>query len=226
MPEEINRLLTDRLADVNLCCTGKNYSTMQSEGYGTSITSAIYHTGDLMLDAFNKLGSSSQSVVNEKEYVACTVHRAANISNTNALHQIVDALNIINKKIPVIVPLHPHTKKMMKTFGCNPSFTILEPLGYADMKSFLTSASYIITDSGGTCREAYFLHKKALIVMDKPFWPEIVEDNCAVSTGADTKLIIDNFLALPTLPANFTRNIFGDGNASVKIKKILSTLHN
>lgn len=225
MPEEINRLLTDRLADINLCCTQKNFSTMKSEGYGASIPSAIYHTGDLMLDAFNKLGTGNFNNYTS-EYVACTIHRAANISNSIALHEIVDALNSINEKIPVIVPLHPHTKKMIENFGCKPLFKVLNPLGYLDMKSFLSSADFVITDSGGTCREAYFLHKKSLIIMDKPFWPEIVEENCALSSPADKQLIIERFFALPDLKSNFNTDIFGDGNAAFKIKAILQKLIN
>jgi UDP-GlcNAc3NAcA epimerase len=224
MPEEMNRLITDRLADINLCCTAQNYATMKSEGYGTSISSALHYTGDLMLDAFNKLGISNRTIVNKNEYVAATIHRASNIGNSNNLHEIIDALNTINKKIPVIVPLHPHTKKMIGNFDCKPLFKTLPPLGYLDMKSFLSSANFIITDSGGTCREAYFLHKKTLIIMGKPFWPEIIEANCALSAPADKELIVKQFFALPNLQPNFNGNIFGDGNAAAKIKKILSGL--
>ncbi len=226
MPEEINRLLTDRLADINLCCTARNYATMQQEGYGTTIPSKMYLTGDLMLDAFNKLGMSSKAIVQDKNYIACTIHRAANIGNEEALHNIINALNIIHKDLPVIMPLHPHTKKMMEKFDCKALFTILDPLSYRDMKSFLSGASYIITDSGGTCREAYFLEKKSLIIMNKPFWPEIIEDNCALSVSAQCDVIIKKFVALQDLQPNFTNHIFGNGEAAASIKKILLGLNN
>jgi len=222
MPEEINRLLTDRLADINLCCTEKNYATMQAEGYGTAIPSKIYLTGDLMFDAFNKLPANINPVTKEKKYVACTIHRAANIGNKETLSEIVYALNQVHKTIPVLMPVHPHTKKMLETFGCKPDFQLMAPFGYLDMKAFLSSAEFIITDSGGTCREAYFRGKKSVIVMDKPFWPEIIEADCAISASANSKVILDAVEALQQLTAKFDGAIFGKGNAAGQIRAILS----
>ena len=117
-----------------------------------------------------------------------------------------------------------NTKKMMGEFSCKPLFKIIEPLGYPGMKSFLAGAEFVITDSGGTCREAYFLHKQALIVMQKPFWPEIIEHNCALSCSSDTAEIVKKFFSLPGLKGNFKAPIFGDGNAAVKIKRILAAV--
>ena len=224
MPEEINRVLTDRLADINLCCTDRNFSTMKAEGYGTSIGSKVYLTGDLMLDAFNKLERSNKKIVPENNYVACTIHRAANINNSDNLHQIIAGLNEINVTIPVIVPVHPNTRNMIEKFGCKPAFRMLTPLGYPDMKSFLAGASFVITDSGGTCRESYFLHKQVLILMEKPFWPEILENNCGLSSASDKKEIVKKFFALPGLKGNFEASIFGDGNAAGKIREILAVI--
>ena len=224
MPEEINRVLTDRLADINLCCTARNFSTMKAEGYGTSIDSKVYLTGDLMLDAFKKLERSNKKIVPENNYVACTIHRADNINNSDKLHQIIAGLNEINVTIPVIVPVHPNTRNMIEKFGCKPAFRMLTPLGYPDMKSFLAGASFVITDSGGTCRESYFLHKQALILMEKPFWPEILENNCGLSSAADKKEIVKKFFALAGLKGNFETGIFGDGNAAGKIREILAVI--
>ncbi len=224
MPEEMNRVLTDRLADINLCCTGKNYSRMLAEGFGNSIATDIHLTGDLMLDAFIKLHKSEKRIIVEDKYVACTIHRAASINNSESLHEIIAALNLIHEQIPVVVPLHPHTKKMMATFGCQPVFKILDPLGYPDMKLFLSVATAVITDSGGTCREAYFLSKKALVVMENPFWPEIIEAGCALAVPPKKEMIVNSFFELPRLQADFAGQIFGDGHAAVKIKEILAAL--
>ena len=225
MPEEINRIITDRLADINLCCTARNFATMQAEGYGSSIKSGVYLTGDLMLDAFNKLGNNiNKKIVPEKNYVACTIHRSANINNRNNLHQIIDALNEINTTLPVIFPVHPNTKKMMEKFDCRPAFKILEPHGYSAMKSLLAGADFVITDSGGTCRESYFLKKPTLIIMDKPFWPEIIAHNCALSCAAGKEGIINNFYSLADLKGDFSTAIFGDGNAAAKIREVLQEI--
>ncbi len=224
MPEEINRVITDRLADINFCCTAGNFANMQAEGYGTSIQSAVYLSGDLMLDAFNKLSNHTLNIVSEKNYVACTIHRSANINNPNSLHQVIDALNEVNASMPVILPVHPNTKKMMEQVVCNPAFKILEPLGYAAMKSLLSGADFVITDSGGTCRESYFLKKPTLIIMDKPFWPEIIVAGFALSSAEEKEYILNNFAALGNLSGNFSTPIFGDGNAAVKIRQVLQEL--
>jgi len=223
MPEETNRVLADGLSDINLCCTARNYATMLSEDDGSG--RQLYLTGDLMLDAFKKIAASNKKMVAAGSYVACTIHRAANINHHPNLHQIIEGLNQIHTDIPVVVPVHPNTRKKMTEAGCKPLFNMLDPLGYPDMKSFLAGSSYVITDSGGTCREAYFLQKPAVVVMDNPFWPEILENGCALSSPASKDALVKNFFRLATLRGNFEEAIFGDGNAAGKIKEILAAIH-
>ena len=222
MPEEINRILTDRLADVNYCCTEHNFMTMQNESYGATIKSELLFTGDLMLDAFLKIPPTSTKITEQKKYIVCTIHREANLASKQKLANIIRALNKIHETTPVIVPLHPHTKKRMKEYGLTADFTLLQPLGYADMKALLSGAEYIITDSGGTSREAYFLNKKSLVVMDHPFWPEIINANCSIQTSTETTAIINNFNLLPALQPDFTTNLFGNGDAAENIRKHLT----
>ena len=217
MPEETNRILTDRLADVNYCCTEFNLQTMVNEGYGNSIPSETLLTGDLMLDAFLKIEPSPQKVITENDYVVCTIHREANLISKEKLTNIINALNSINKNIPVVMPLHPHTQKRMAEYGLKGTFKILEPLGYPAMKNLLQHSSFVITDSGGTSREAYFLKKKSLIIMDKPFWPEIMEANCSINTVAVENIIVENFNKLNNLTSNFDTAIFGNGRAAENI---------
>jgi UDP-GlcNAc3NAcA epimerase len=217
MPEEINRILTDRLANVNYCCTQHNLDIMLLEGYGKIITTEALLTGDLMLDAFMKIQASDKKIVEQNEYVVCTIHREANLSSKENLQQIFNALNKINNDIAVVMPVHPHTQKRIKEYGITANFTTLPPLGYPNMKQLLSKATYIITDSGGTSREAYFLKKKSLIVMDTPFWPEILEQNCSLNTKANETEITEKFNSLNSLQSNFDTHIFGDGNAAEKI---------
>jgi UDP-GlcNAc3NAcA epimerase len=217
MPEEINRLITDRFADTNYCCTFKNYQTMLAEGYGDSIDSRVIQSGDLMYDAFLKIPVTSKKIVDEKNYIVSTIHRVANILSKENLSAIVDALNKIHREIPVIMPLHPHTEKRIMEYGLRPAFSILSPLGYPEMKSLLAESSYVITDSGGSAREAFFCGKKSVVVMEKPFWPEIMEVSCGINTAADTTKIINAFYQLPSLASNFQTPIFGSGNAAQTI---------
>ena len=226
MPEESNRILTDRLADVNYCCTTHNLKTLQQEGYSKFIRSDLLLTGDLMLDAFMKIEASTQNLVKEKEYVLCTIHREANLSSKENLKNIFNALNKINIDVPVVMPLHPHTKKRMDEFGIKPTFKILEPLGYPSMKGLLQNSIYIITDSGGTSREAYFLKKKSLIIMDNPFWQEIIEEKCSLNTAAVQNDIVENFIKLESLHSNFSTSIFGTGKAAENIHDHLKVYFN
>ena len=128
------------------------------------------------------------------------------------------------KKPEVIVPLHPHTAKRLKEYHIETKFTTIEPLGYREMKRFICDADYVITDSGGASREAYFAKKKSLIVMEYPFWPEIVEANAALHCGANKEAIINKFHSLLTLQPDFETEVFGDGKAAIKIAEHLKTL--
>ena len=222
MPEEINRIITDRLADVNYCCTTNNFETMQQEGHDGAIKNDLKLTGDLMLDAFLKIAPLESKIVDHLKYIVCTIHREANILSMANLTNIIEALNKIHTITPVVMPLHPHTKKRLEEYSLKANFDVLQPLGYADMKALLSGAEYIITDSGGTSREAYFLQKKSLVIMDHPFWPEIINEKCSLQTAAESNSIIQNFNLLPNLQPDFTTNIFGIGNAAENIRKHLT----
>lgn len=224
MPEEINRLLTDRLAQVNYCCTELNYSNLQAEGYGKAIDNTVLQTGDLMYDAFLQTGIAATPPTTSTGYIACTIHRAGNITNPVLLHNIITALNSIHRQQEVIVPLHPHTAKRMAAFGLEPAFTTIAPLGYLEMKRFLQEAALVITDSGGTARESYFFKKKSLVVADHPFWPEIIQAGAALHCSARDNDMIQALSQLQSMDASFDLPLFGKGDAALNICHHLSTL--
>jgi len=217
MPEEINRLLTDRLADTNYCCTERNYSTMIAEGYSSAIKNSLILSGDLMYDAFLKIPSSSKKPTDVTNYVAVTIHRAANIISKENLSAIIKGLNRIHKDIPVVMPIHPHTKRRMNEYNLSAEFISIDPLGYPTMKKLLLDSSYIITDSGGAAREAFFCKKRSLTVMNNPFWPEIVDAGCTIKVSVDH--LYKSFSKLSSLSPDFETAIFGNGNAAEIIKK-------
>lgn len=224
MPEEINRILTDRLSAVHYCCTENNKQNLINEGYGAAIPSEVLWTGDLMLDAFLHIAPSDKNIISTKKYIACTIHRAANISDKKNLQQIVSALNEIHGETEVVIPLHPHTRKRLKEFGIDLECTIIDPLAYKEMKRFIMDADLVITDSGGACREAFFAGKKSLIIMEHPFWPEIIRAGAALNSGPDKDAIINSFNQVHRLQPQFDINIFGDGNAAKIIAKHLNAL--
>ena len=222
MPEEINRVLTDRLADVNYCCTQKNYTTLLNEGYSKSISSKIFLTGDLMYDAFIKVQDLGITKTNAGPYIAATIHRVANILNKTHLSNIIEALNDIHKEVPVKMPLHPHTKKKLEEFGLVPNIDIIAPMDYFSMHHFVKQAQAVITDSGGVSREAFFAQKPSLIIMADPFWSEIMDAGCGIQSPADKDAIIKNYKKLIELQPNFNQPIFGSGNAAQKIHQIIN----
>lgn len=226
MPEEINRLLTDRLADINFCCTQQNLDNMLAEGYGSSIHSATLLSGDLMLDAFLQIEANSEGLSLPKEFVLCTIHRAANLGNENNLRNIFAALDQLHKNIPVMLPLHPHTKKKLEAYGIGANITILPPVGYPQMKALMQACSFLITDSGGSCREAFFSKKPSVIIMDKPFWPELIEAGAALRSDADANAILQNVTLINTLSPVFDLSLFGNGKAADNIQQALLSYFN
>jgi len=223
MPEEINRIVTDRLANVNYCCTQSNYQTLIAEGYSTAINSKAFLTGDLMFDAYKKaenLITIPNSDLNY-DYIVASIHRADNIQNPIHLDEIIQALNIINKQVPVKMSLHPHTRKKLLESGIVADFQLLEPLSYLKMHSLIKNAQSVITDSGGVSREAFFAKKKSLIIMSNPFWQEIIHANCSINTSADTESILSNFENVKKLQPDFSPTIFGDGHAATNILKVI-----
>lgn len=219
MPEEINRVLTDRIADTNYCCTKRNLSSMMAEGYSSAIKSRLILSGDLMFDAFLKIPSSNKKPIDLNNYVAATIHRAANILSKENLSEIIKGLNRIHKGIPVVMPIHPHTRKRINEYNLSAEFITIDPLGYPAMKRLLSDCSYVITDSGGAAREAFFTKKRSLTVMENPFWPEIIEVGCSVKVTPSADHLYRSFSKLSSLTPDFESAIFGNGNAAQIIKE-------
>lgn len=214
MPEEINRILTDRLANTNYCCTKRNYSTMTAEGYSSAIKSRLILSGDLMYDAFLKIPSSNKKTIDITNFVAVTIHRAANIRSKENLTSIIKGLNRIHSEMPIVMPIHPHTRKRMHEYNLRAEFITMDPLGYPAMKRLLSDCSYVITDSGGAAREAFFSKKRSLTVMNNPFWSEIIDAGCSIKTSPSAAQIYESFSKLSSLLPDFETPIFGNGNAA------------
>ena len=152
--------------------------------------------------------------VSKDNYLLCTIHRKANTANKSILSHIIEALNEINKEIPVICPLHPNTKKQIEVNQINSEFTIIPPVGYLDMQYLVQNAAYVITDSGGVQREAFFAQKPTLIVMESPFWPELLENGCVINCTGEKKAILNSFWELKKKDKTFTPAVFGNGHAA------------
>jgi len=228
MPEEINRILTDRVSSLLFCPTKEAVNNLNNEGIGHCKTNTkVVLSGDVMLDGaifYKKLAQKPTDLKLANNFVLCTIHRAENTDNTGRLVQILSALNEIALTKQVILPLHPRTKKVIETFNLDTSnLTISNPVGYLNMVWLINNCSLVITDSGGLQKEAYFYNKRCLTTRDETEWGELVKIGANVLVGADKSKILCNFNSSYNNAelVNVYNNLFGVGNASHIIVKEL-----
>lgn len=229
MPEEINRVVTDHISSLLFCPTEKAVDNLEKEG----ITKGVHFVGDVMYDLFARMRESldinatlsSYSLVRGR-YVLATLHRDFNTDDRKRLKNILEAMNEVSKKIKIVLPLHPRTRKAISVNGYEDlikDITILDPLPYSDMMSLLIGSKKAITDSGGLQKEAYFAGVPALVMMHDTGWIELVEAGWNVLVDANKELIIDKAFSHEP-PVNSPENLYGDGRAGERIANRLSIL--
>lgn len=228
MPEEINRILTDRISKVLFCPTDIAVSNLNNEGFQT-MPLEIVQCGDVMLDAamyYSNFSDKKAKVIrgfNLNQFVLCTIHRADNTDDINRLSQIIRALNEI--ELPVVVPLHPRTRKIITQNSLVCDFKIIDPVGYFDMIELIKASSLIMTDSGGLQKEAFFFKKHCVTLRDETEWRELVDGGFNVVVGSDFQKIINGFSEMLNKKSDFSIPLYGDGQASnVIIKKLIELL--
>jgi UDP-GlcNAc3NAcA epimerase len=226
MPEEANRYVSDRLATLNFACTYLGVEQLSKEGMPPG---RVHNTGDLMLDAVLLFGEQAKKdsvlpgklIPDGRPFVLATIHRAENTDDPGALRRILQALNAIHSELPVVLPLHPRTRQAIEGLHLPLELITIPPVGYFDMLALLQASTYVITDSGGLSREAFFFCKPSVIVMEKPFWPELFHHGPSLAATADTAAILEKFGALRFASQPFGTGIFGDGHAADKICELI-----
>ncbi len=226
MPEEVNRLVADRLADVHLCASQTAVVHLASEG----ITSSTYWVGDVMLDASlqNRPLAHQRSTIlarlslAPKSYALVTIHRSGTTDDPARLRQVIEALNQVDE--PILFPVHPRTQKALESVGVpfEKHVRAIDPVGYFDMMVLEENARLIATDSGGVQREAYFLSVPCLTLRDETEWVETVQVGWNRLVGTQTESIVEAWRSFT--PDGAHPPIFGDGNASQKIVQVLESL--
>jgi len=197
MPEEINRIVTDRISKILYCPTQTAVDNLEKEGF-RNFDCDIVLLGDIMLDAalFYKSKADKNSKMLERlelkpdNFMLGTIHRAENTDNPERLENIVNALNEINQNIQVIVPLHPRTLKIIANSNLKIEFTVIEPVGYFDMLQLISNCKLVLTDRGGLQKEAYFFNKFCITLRDETEWVELVTNGYNFIVGADMEKII------------------------------------
>jgi len=226
MPEEMNRLLVDRLSKFLFCPTARAVNNLLNEG----ITNGVYQVGDVMLDAAlyykDKAKIKSKILSNyklkPKEFFLATCHRAENTNNDYRLNQIFSAIAELAASNKVILPLHPRTKKYLvknKMIDILKNVIVTDPLPFLDMILLEQSAKAILTDSGGIQKEAFFFGVPCITMRDETEWVETVELGWNKIVGANKEKILNAVNLLNYGKSGFFP--YGDGQASKNILKVL-----
>jgi UDP-GlcNAc3NAcA epimerase len=223
MPEEINRLVTDRLSDFNFCVSQTAVEQLASEG----MTESVYWVGDVMLDAmihYKPIAHRRSNILDrlnltQGSFCLVTIHRVCNTDDPERLCRIVHILNEVRETI--IFPVHPRTAKVLTKiqarFGDH--VKLIEPVGYLDMILLEENARLIATDSGGVQREAYFLGVPCLTLRNETEWVETVGSGWNKVVGVDPDQVFSAWQNFN--PPKEHPPIFGDGTASQRIANIL-----
>lgn len=244
MPEEINRILADRISDILCCPTETAVKNLQNEGFTTDHRSPtngsqlpttdhrpiILNTGDVMLDAalfYSTFSSEKSAIINDlelagKDFALCTIHRAENTDDPERLSNIFKALTEFCNEMPVVLPLHPRTLKILKSsinshFTGHQSLIVIDPVGYFDMIELLKQTRIVLTDSGGLQKEAFFFKKPCVTLRDETEWLELVEGGVNCIAGAKCEDILSACHRMFGCCPDFSGGYYGDGNCAQKI---------
>ena len=227
MPEEINRVVTDRVSRFLFCPTLLAIENLKAEG----ITTSVFFTGDVMYDLFLSVRQSvdvrkicSRYAVTEKAFFFATLHRDFNTDHPERLRAILEAFAEISQHFPLVFPMHPRARKAVEAndFGRYlKSVTVTDPIPYPDTVALLSAARCVITDSGGVQKEAYFAGTPALVMMEDTGWRELVDMGFNTLVDADKEKIVSGALSKKAV-SEVSPGLFGNGDAGSRIAGIIS----
>ncbi len=226
MPEEINRLVADRLSRLLFAPTKGAADRLVAEGVDPS---SVFQVGDVMLDALRwtsvHLPDPQTAAAHDLQrgaYALATIHRAENVDDPGTLAHIVAALEALAGRMPVAIVLHPRTSRRMADAGLAfGAVRVLPPLGYAAMASLQASAAVIVTDSGGVQKEAFFHRVPCVTLRGETEWPETVEagwNRLCAPDAASLLAAVDRAIETP----GADMSPFGDGRAADAIAAVLA----
>jgi UDP-GlcNAc3NAcA epimerase len=227
MPEEINRILTDRVSQTLFCPTQTAVNNLVKEGF-QHFNCRILQVGDVMYDAFlfyqQKAKSTStvlQSLQLEKKpFLLTTIHRAENTDNPEVLENIIGALNRLSHDHPVVWPVHPRTRQRLHAYSLDARVTLIEPVGYFDMIQLLAGCRLVLTDSGGLQKEACFSGKFCVTLREQTEWTELVDHGVNVVAGTAAENVVKQVHRLLNESFPAATHLYGDGKAAEKIAEV------
>ncbi len=231
MPEELNRVLTDHVATLNLTSTDAATSNLKAEGIDGE---GVIQVGDVMYDAArfysNRMDDPSSLLsdlgVEPGGFILATVHRAENTDAPTRLASIIEALEQLGKEHRIVLPLHPRTRSALEQAGSlarlEAAVILREPMGYLDMIVLEREAALVVTDSGGVQKEAFFQETPCVTLRDETEWVELVESGWnTIVPPTDPASIVDSVLGAIGTSGEAIRP-YGDGDAAIRILDALA----
>lgn len=232
MPEEINRILTDHASNLLFAPTVTAVSNLRTEGIAGSMVRLV---GDVMYDAAVLFGRQSEGKVPallksmhipSKGYILATIHRAENTDHLERLGAIFEGLIEVAREIPVVLPLHPRTRKALQGASLlsevEEKLRVIEPVGYLDMVALEKGAGLVVTDSGGVQKEAFFHKVPCVTLRGETEWIELVElgwnhlaDPCSVTA------VVNEIRCRFGSQGHHDASLYGGGGAATLIVQAL-----
>lgn len=229
-PEEINRICTDHVSSLLMCCTKSAVEFLKKEG----LTRNVYLVGDPMYDAFIYYGDRLKDDFKEsifglegkrvnipREYYYLTCHREENTGTDEALLEVLGAMN--NLDAVTIYPVHPRNRERVEELCRQHKFekiVLTQPVGYLTSIALVKNAKKIVTDSGGLQREAFYAGVQCVTIFDYVVWPETMVGNQNQLSRPNKQDILSKLAAKVEKDENYQP--FGDGHAADKIVNILN----
>ncbi|TMB13027.1 MAG: UDP-N-acetylglucosamine 2-epimerase (non-hydrolyzing) [Deltaproteobacteria bacterium] len=200
MPEEVNRIVTDRLCDLLLTPSSDGDENLRREGVADE---RIFRVGNVMIDTLfdhlpraRKQGAAQKLGVDGGRYAVLTLHRPSNVDDAGVLVGLISALDEVQREIPIVFPAHPRTRKRFEEFGLTERVAALsglrvcEPLGYLDFLGLMSQASLVLTDSGGLQEETTALGIPCLTLRENTERPVTVTEGTNTVVGVDPERIV------------------------------------
>lgn len=227
MPEEINRILTDQVSDLLFCPTQTAVDNLMNEGFANK-KAQILNVGDVMQDTAlyfaerAAIDLTKYPDLSSKDFILATIHRAENTDNLDNLSQIISAVNNVHETVaPVVLPLHPRTRKIIADKNMELKAHVIDPVGYFEMLWLLKHCNLVLTDSGGVQKEAFFFRKPCVTMREQTEWVELIHQGVNVLTGANADKIVQEVKTMMGKEIHDPEQLYGGGQASQKIVTLL-----
>ena len=232
MPEEINRLATDAVADFLFVSEPSGVKNLKHEGISDE---KIFFVGNVMIDSliyYRQKAKRSEVPktlgLKPHQYILVTIHRPSNVDQKLSLQRIFSVLQRLSERLTVVFPIHPRTRKMIGQFGMEesvraiPNLILTDPLGYLDFLSLMDSAAVLITDSGGIQEETTYLQVPCLTLRENTERPITVEEGTNQLCGADLESVVPKcFDVMDGKAKRGTVPELWDGHAAERIVSII-----